>query len=91
MYVPRHYQIVQHLLAASNGDIWVYVVSAEQTGFLVFSTDGQVKSFYTVNADFDITRVKVQMLGDSIYFMVTGRNSVKIYAASITQSLNSIE
>jgi hypothetical protein len=81
MYVPKLYQIVQHLLAAPNGDIWAYVMSAEKTGFLVFSRDGQPKGQYAVNADFDMTRVKVQMFYDVIYYFVPGRNAVKIYMA----------
>lgn len=81
MYVPKSYQIVQHLLAAPNGDIWVYVKSAEKTGFLVFSLGGKMKSFYTVNADFDMTRIKVQIFADGVYYIVTGRNSVKIYTS----------
>ena len=83
MYVPKFYQIVQHLLAAPNGDIWVYVKSSEKTGFLVFSKDGKLKSFYAVNADFDMTRIQVQMFENAIYYIVTGRNSVKIYSSPI--------
>jgi len=83
MYVPKTFQIIQHLLAAPNGDIWAYVLSSEKTGFLVFSPDGDLKSFYTVNADFDMTRIKVEMFGGKIYYLVTGRKSAKVYASNI--------
>ncbi len=83
MYVPQIYQIVQHLLAAPNGDVWVYIMSAEQTGFLVFSINGKLKSFYAVNADFDMTRIKLQIFADGIYYIVPNRNSVKIYTSPI--------
>ncbi|MGB2908117.1 MAG: 6-bladed beta-propeller [Candidatus Aminicenantaceae bacterium] len=83
MYVPQSYQIVQHLLAAPNGDIWLYVISAGKTGFLVFSSEGKLKNYYAVNADFDMTRVKVQMFDKALYYVVTGRSSVKIYSSPI--------
>ncbi len=83
MYVPESYQIVQHLLAAPNGDIWLYAISAGKTGFLVYSTEGKLKKFYRVNADFDMTRVKVQMLGKTLFYVVPGRSSVKIYSSPI--------
>jgi hypothetical protein len=83
MYVPRFYQIVQHLLAEPGGDIWVYVMSKEKTGFMVFSTQGKLKRFYSVNAEFDMTRVKVQFFNDRLYFLVTGRNATKVYSARI--------
>ena len=81
MYVPRFYQIVQHLLAAPSGDIWVYVLSAEKTGFLVFSPEGKLKGHYSVNAGFEMTRARIHMFGNAIYFFVPGRNSVKIHAS----------
>jgi hypothetical protein len=83
MYVPQSYQIVQHLLAAPNGDIWLYAISAGKTGFLVFSPEGTLKKYYAVNADFDMTRVKVQMFDKALYYVVTGRKSVRIYSSPI--------
>ncbi len=83
MYVPQSYQIVQHLLAAPNGDIWLYAISAGKTGFLVFSTEGKLKNYYRVNADFDMTHVKVQRFGNALYYVVPGRSSVKIYSSPI--------
>jgi hypothetical protein len=79
MYVPRFYQPVQHLLVAPDGEIWVYVMSAERTGFLVYSPEGELKAHYGVRADFDMTRVKTQIHADGIYYVVPGRNSVKIF------------
>lgn len=84
MYVPRSYQIVQHLLVAHNGDIWVYVISAEKTGFLVFSSDGKLKAHHAVNADFDMTRARVHMYDNTIFYFVPGRNSLKIYSSPIS-------
>jgi hypothetical protein len=84
MYVPRSYQIVQHLISAPNGDTWVYVMSAEKTGFLVFSSDGKLKAHYAVNADFDMTRARVHMYDNAIFYFVPGRNSLKIYSSPIS-------
>jgi hypothetical protein len=83
MYVPQSYQIVQHLLSAPDGDILVYVMSAEKTGFLVYTSDGELKGHYSVNADFDMTRVKTQIFDSVIYYIVPGRDSVEIYASQI--------
>ena len=82
-YVPRFYQVVQHLLAAPNGDIWVYIMSVEKTGFLVFSPKGTFKGEYAVNADFDMTRVRIWIFDDAVYFFVPERRAVKIYSSPI--------
>lgn len=83
MYVPEYYQIFQHLLAAPNGDIWVYVMSAEKSGFLVFSSEGAYKHTCVVNADFDMTRVKIQMFDEKLFYLVTGRDRTRVYASSL--------
>jgi hypothetical protein len=83
MYVPDFYQLIFHLFVSQEGDIWIYLKSLEKTGFLRYSAQGNLKGFYTVEADFDITDGDhiIRIHNNRMYFLVKGRKSMKIYAA----------
>jgi len=83
-YVPDRYQIVHHLFCGPDGDVWVYVKSAERTGFLRYSKKGKFKGIYSVKADFDMMKVIVRIFNDHMYFVVNEREGVKVYSASLT-------
>jgi hypothetical protein len=86
LFVPDLYQLVRHLLVGPEGDIWIYLKSLEKTGFLRYSAQGNLKGFYTVDADFDITQTDliVRIHKNRMYFLVKGRKSLKIYATDLT-------
>jgi len=86
MYVPERYQLIHHLLVDSSGDIWVYLKSQEQTGFLRYSEKGKLKSQHSVDVDFDVTETIVRLFNDRVYFLVTGRKSAKVYEALLPHS-----
>ena len=85
MYVPDYYQIIFHLLVNEDGDIWIYLKSLEKTGFLRYSAQGNLKGFYMVEADFDITDADhiLRIHNNRMYFLVKGRKSLKIYTAEL--------
>lgn len=85
-YVPNRYQLLQHVFVGDDGDVWVYVISAERTGLVRFSSKGKEKYFYKVEAEFDIPGSLIQVFKGKIYFMVPGRRAFKIYVSqSITE------
>jgi len=69
LYIPNHYQLVQHLNLDEEGNIWVYVISQEKKGFLVLSPDGTQIGFYKVISDLDMSEVVVRIFKDRIYFI----------------------
>ncbi|UCE40014.1 MAG: hypothetical protein JSV17_11090 [Candidatus Aminicenantes bacterium] len=82
-YVPDRYQIVHHLLCGSEGDVWVYVKSREQTGFLRYSKEKKLKGVYAVKADFDVMKAIVRIFNGQMYFVVNERDRVKVYSAEL--------
>jgi len=82
MNVPENYQLIQHLLVDENGDIWLYVVSLERTGFLRLSDEGQEMGFYAVEADFDLLSARVTAAGGQLYFLAAGPDGTTVYVAA---------
>jgi hypothetical protein len=82
-YVPEKYQIIHHLLCGPEGDIWIYVKSEEKTGFLHYSKEGQFEELVTVEADFDMMNALVRIFNGQMYFVVSERDGVKVYSASL--------
>jgi DUF1680 family protein len=78
-YVPDHYPLLRHLAVGPDGDIWVFAQSRERTGFLRFAKDGNPKGFATVQADFDVARSVVRVLGGRMFF-ISGKT---LYAADL--------
>jgi hypothetical protein len=85
LYVPDNFQLIFHLLVNTDGDIWINLKSTEKTGFLRYSPEGSPRGFYTVEADFDITKEDhtIRIFNNRMYFLVKGRKSLKIYAADL--------
>jgi hypothetical protein len=81
MNVPKNYQLIQHLFVDESGDIWMYVMSVERTGFVHLSDKGTEKGFYNVEADFDLLSVRVTAAHGRLYFMLGGRDGTKIFVA----------
>jgi hypothetical protein len=81
MNVPENYQLIHHLLADETGDLWIYVMSRERTGFLLLSDRGRELGFYTLDADFDPIAARVTAAGGRLYFLVVERDETKIYVA----------
>jgi len=81
--VPRHYQTAQHLSVAESGDIWVYLVSVEWTGFLRLSAEGREIAFYDVDADFDMLSARLTVARDRVYFLVAGPEETAVYTVAV--------
>lgn len=86
LYVPENYPLIYHLACDREGDIWIYLKSREQTGFLCYSNRGELKGFYTIDADFDILGAQVRIFGPKMYFIVSQRNKVEVYAAELPKN-----
>ena len=81
MNVPENYQLIQHLLVDETGEIWLYVVSLDRTGFLHLSDHGEEIDFHAVEADFDLPGARVTAAGGSLYFLVGGQDETRIYVS----------
>ncbi len=84
--VPKNYQLVHHLLAGPDGDLWVYLKSLERTGFLRYSARGRFRGWYILDPPFDMTGpdLVVRIFADRIYFFVAERRKpLAIYVAEI--------
>ena len=80
MNVPEHYQLIQHLLVDETGDIWLYVMSQDRTGFLHLSDEGRERGFYEVTAEFDVPSARVTAANGRLYFLGAERDETRIYA-----------
>ena len=81
MNVPEDYQLIQHLLVDEEGDVWLYVMSVDRTGFLHLSDQGRELGFHAVEADFDLLSARVTAAEGRLYFLVTGRGETRILVA----------
>ncbi len=81
MNIPEDYQLIQHLLVDEEGDIWLYVMSVDRTGFLHLSDQGRELGFHAVEADFDLLSARVTAAEGRLYFLVTGRDETRILVA----------
>ena len=81
MNVPENYQLIQHLLVDETGDIWLYVLSLDRTGFLHLSDSGEELGFHAVDADFDLLTARVTAQGGHLYFLAGGQDEPRIYVA----------
>ena len=77
----EHYQRIQHLIVDETGDIWLYVVSLERTGFLRLSDHGQELGFHSVEADFDMLTARVTTSHGRLYFLAGGQDETRFYVA----------
>jgi len=80
MNVPQHYQIVHHVAVDESGDIWVYVLSNERTGFLRLSPLGEETGFFGLEAPFDPLAARVTAANGRLYFLVAGRDETAVYS-----------
>jgi hypothetical protein len=83
MNVPDNYQLIQHLVIDESGDLWVYVLSRERTGFLRLSASGREKGFYTLEAPFDPLAARLEAAGGRLYFMIPGPDATAIYSVEL--------
>ena len=81
MNVPENYQLIQHLLVDETGEVWVYVMSLDRTGFLRLSDQGQEIGFHAVEAEFDLLTARVTAAGGRLYFLVRGQDETRIFVA----------
>lgn len=70
LFVPEVYPLLWHLAVGAGGDLWIYANSRERTGFLRLSGDGVPKGFFSVSADFDVTKATVRIHGGRMYFIL---------------------
>ena len=88
LYVPADYQLIHHLLAGPDGDIWVYLKSRERTGFLRYSGRGRFRGFYVIEAPFDMINpdLVVRIFNGRMYFFISERRKpLAIYAAELPE------
>ncbi len=87
MYVPETYQIIHRLICGADGDIWVYVLSRERTGFLRYSGDGRLLGAFEIQADFSFMRTDnaIHIFGNRMYFAVNNRGSADIYVVDLPE------
>jgi len=81
--VPRHYQLIQHLLVAESGKVWLFIKSQERTGLLRLSSTGEETGFFSVEADFDLLEAHLALANGHIYFMSPGREETAIYRLDV--------
>jgi hypothetical protein len=79
MNVPEAYQLIQHLLVDETGDIWLYLMSQERTGFLQLSDQGREVGFFTVDAGFDLLSARIIAAGGRFFFLVEGGDRVEVH------------
>lgn len=83
VYIPDHYQMIHHVLAGPDGEIWVYLASEEKTGFLRYSKHGSFKAFHPVEAEFDMMEAVVKIFAGRLYFLVPKRKAFQLYTADL--------
>ena len=83
MNVPQFYQTVHHLFVDGSGDIWLYLMSQERTGFLRLSPQGRETGFFTVEADFDLLSTRITEANGRLYFLVGSREETMIFHAGL--------
>jgi len=79
MNVPEQYQLIQHLLVDEIGDIWVYLMSWDRTGFLHLTARGREVGFFEVEAGFEVMSARVTAANGRLYFLVADRTETKVY------------
>lgn len=79
MNVPRHYQVAHHLVVDATGNLWVYVMSEERTGFLRLSAAGAETGFWPMEAYFDPLSARVAAANGGLYFLAPGREETAVY------------
>jgi len=85
MYVPDTWRVIHQLFVGPDGNIWLYLQSQEQTGFLRCSSRGRERAFYSFSGDLDPgdEDVMIREYGGRLWFLVPGRDEVTIYTAVI--------
>jgi hypothetical protein len=79
MNVPEHYQLIHHLLVDETGEIWLFVMTIDRTGFIHLSNTGREMGFYEVETGFDLLSARVTAAGNRLYFMVHSGEETQIY------------
>jgi len=83
MNVPDDYQLIQHLVVAASGEVWLYVTSRERTGLLRLSPEGRETGFYTVEAEFDLLSARLTEANGRLYFLVPGRGETAVHSVEL--------
>lgn len=83
MNVPERYQLIQHLLVAESGDVWLYVTSQERSGLLRLSPTGRERGFFVLDAAFDPLSARLTAANGRLYFMVPGRRETAVYSVAL--------
>lgn len=83
MNVPERYQLIQHLLVAESGDVWLYITTRERTGMLRLSAAGRETGFFTLEAEFDPLSAHLTAANGRLYFMVPSRQETAIYSVAL--------
>lgn len=81
--VPDDYQLIQHLLVAEDGEIWLYLRSRERTGMLRLSPSGRELGFYTLDTEFDPLTARLAAANGRLYFLVQGRDETAVYWTTV--------
>lgn len=79
MNVPETYQLIQHLLVDESGDLWLFVMTQERTGFLHLSEGGRELGFYSLTAGFDPLSARVTAALGRLYFLVAEGEDTEIH------------
>jgi hypothetical protein len=83
MNVPDRFQLVQHLVVAESGEVWLYLTSQERTGLLRLSETGREAGFYAVAADFDLLSARLTTANGRLYFMVPSSAETALYSVAL--------
>ena len=83
MNVPERYQLIQQLLVADSGDVWLYITTWERTGMLRLSAAGGERGFYTLDGGFDPLTARIVEAHGRLYFLVPGRGETALYTAAL--------
>jgi hypothetical protein len=83
MNVPQHYQTIHHLFVDGSGNIWLYLMSHERTGFLRLSPRGRESGFFTVEAKIDLLSARIAEANGRLYFLVSGREETAIFSVGL--------
>ena len=81
--VPKHYQIIQHLLGGETGQVWLYIKSQERTGLLRLSDTGVETGFFSVESEIDLLSAHFTLANGLIYFMIPGREETAVYRLEV--------
>jgi hypothetical protein len=82
MYVPTVYPLIQKLFVGED-EVWIFLMSQERKGLVRYSATGEEIGFYTLEADFDSLKARIQIHNKKLYFLVPERQAFKMYITPV--------